>query len=87
MNTYYLDLSSCKEKQDLYKRFLALPADIHPDNLDALYEMLTSISEKTKLIINNYAGYQALYPEYFNAFMELCHDAHNNNPLLDIQFL
>ena len=87
MNTYYLDLTSCKEKQDLYKLFEALPAEVHPDNLDALYDMFTSITQETKLIINNYEGYQACYPEYFNAFIELCTDAQNNNNLLDIHFL
>ncbi|SEJ24182.1 barstar family protein [Sharpea azabuensis] len=87
MNTYYLDLTSCKEKQDLYKLFEALPAEVHPDNLDALYDMLTSITQETKLIINNYEGYQACYPEYFNVFIELCKDAQNNNNLLDIHFL
>lgn len=87
MNTYYLDLSTCQLKEDLYKVFQAIPASIHPDNLDALYDLLTSITEETKIFINNQQAYQEHYPEYFNAFQQLCKDAMNDNNLLDIKFI
>ncbi|HBG84509.1 MAG TPA: hypothetical protein DDW57_01520 [Erysipelotrichaceae bacterium] len=87
MNTYYLDLSTCQFKDDLYKVFQAIPAQVHPDNLDALYDLLTSITEETRIFINHQQKYQDRYPEYFNAFRQLCKDAMIDNNLLDIKFI
>ena len=71
---FYIDLSGVKSKEQFHKvleRELPLP-DHYGMNLDALYDVLTEISDKWNIIIYNATGFRCSMEKYFDSFEKLC---------------
>ncbi len=86
--TFTIDLSKVKSREelhDLLQEVLPLP-DYYGRNLDALYDVLTSVCEPMEIRLLNPSGAKDLPGGYLESFLELCRDVREENPLVRICF-
>lgn len=71
---FYIDLSGIESKEEFHKvleRELPLP-EYYGRNLDALYDVLTEVSEDWNIIFYNSARVKLCMEKYYNSFEKLC---------------
>ncbi len=84
---YQLDLTGVKDRQQLHAALseaLDMP-DWYGENLDALYDILTSI--RARIDIYGWEDTKKALNGYFQSFERVCADAMEENPELLIRFL
>ena len=86
--TFTIDLSKVKTREelhDLLQEELPLP-EYYGRNLDALYDVLTSVCEPMEIQILNFSEAEGLPEGYMDSFLELCEEVQEDNPLVRIYF-
>lgn len=71
---FYIDLSGIESKEEFHKalkRELPLP-EYYGGNLDALYDVLTDVSDEWNIIFYNSSGFKLCMEKYYNSFEKLC---------------
>ena len=58
----------------------------HGDNLDALYDVLTAISEPTELIFSGLDDLESEMRDYLGALRQVCEDAESENPNFSVSY-
>lgn len=70
-----------------YLRFKFYFPDYYGNNLDALYDLLTEISEPTKVIIYRVDELKSNQPDYGRSLLKVFRAAQDANPLLTVRFM
>ncbi len=86
--TYVIDMNgvySADDFQGLLKELLPLP-EYYGENLDALYDVLTSQGKKWHLIFQNYTEAEVCMEKYMKNLRKMCRKAQENCPGLVIEF-
>lgn len=86
---YEIDLSGVCDKDDLNEaimRALPLP-EYYGANLDALFDVLTDISEETEIYFTNSEEAYVYMPKYMASLKRVCEDASAENPAVSVEFL
>ncbi len=87
MKTVYIDtkqLNSVQLLQDFLKQTLDFPS-YYGGNLDALYDVLTTIHEDTEIYISKYEnGLDKSFNRYMERFLRVLHDVELRNECLTI---
>ncbi len=86
---YEIDLSGVCHKDDLNEalsRMLPLP-EYYGANLDALYDVLTDISEETEIVFTDSEEAFVCMPKYMASLKRLCDDVSAENPAVTVEFL
>lgn len=84
-----IDLSHASTRDSFHDAFvqaLSLP-DWYGRNLDALHDALTSISEETCLILQNWNAVEATLGNYAKAAQRAIRHAAQRNPNLTVEFV
>ena len=86
MKEIAIDCRGIVTRSDLHKAFtdaLSFP-DWYGNNLDALYDQLTSIGVDTQVILQNWTEAEASLDRYAVCARQAMEDAQQNNPKLKI---
>lgn len=87
MKTVYIDtkqISSVQLLQDFLRQELNCPS-YYGGNLDALYDVLTTIHEDTEIYISKYENSQdKSFNRYMERFLRVLHDAEMQNAYLTV---
>lgn len=87
MKTVYIDtkqISSVQLLQDFLRQELNCPS-YYGRNLDALYDVLTTIHEDTEIYISKYENSQdKSFNRYMERFLRVLHDAEMQNAYLTV---
>ena len=86
MEEKIIDCTKIKSREDLHRIFretLSFP-DWYGNNLDALYDQLTSIGVDTQVILQNWTEAEAALDRYAVCARQAMEDAQQNNPKLKI---
>ena len=85
----YIDFSGIGSKQELHallKEKLSLP-EYYGNNLDALYDCLTDISDYTEIVLFNINGIVSILGRYADALKNVFSDAEAANDCLHVKYL
>ena len=83
---YEIDLTGTASVSEFHERIrqgIPVP-DYYGDNLDALYDVLSSM--RGRLIIKGSEVIDEDISDYIDKFRAMCSDVRGNNPLLEILF-
>ena len=86
MEEIIIDCAAIRTKEALHQHFrdaLGFP-DWYGNNLDALYDQLTSIGVDTQVILQNWSEAEASLDRYAVCARQAMEDAQQNNPKLKI---
>ncbi|MCR4895402.1 MAG: barstar family protein [Lachnospiraceae bacterium] len=83
-----IDLKDVYGADDLYQllaEYIAFP-DYFGNNLDALFDVFTEISEETEITFTGGAEAEAVMGKFARSFKKMCARASEENPCLHISF-
>ncbi len=80
-----LEISDKEELHNTLAKELKFP-DWYGENLDALYDCLTSIFEETTIIIENFSSLEKRLESYASAFMKVMKKADEDNEKITVVF-
>lgn len=83
---YTIDLTGVSNKEELHdalQETLPLP-EYYGRNLDALYDVLTSVITPMEIQLINTPSADEFPGGYIQAFLKLCHDVQEENPMISI---
>jgi|GEM_PF-112922 len=86
MNTYYVDLTNCKDKETFHNavvRDLPVP-DYYGHNLDALYDVLTAMGP-CEIVLTHAESLEENDPDYYERVLQVLTDATEENDGLDVE--
>ena len=89
MKEVTLDCRGFVPRSELHRAFaeaLSFP-DHYGNNLDALHDCLTALSEETRLILLHWDAAEESLGRYAAALKRVLDDSQQENPNLNIQFL
>ena len=81
-----IDFETKEEVHDFLAQELSFP-DYYGANLDALYDVLTDLTEETHITIDTYNMENADMYDYFLRLEEVLLDASRENPCLEVEVL
>lgn len=84
---FYIDLSGIESKEEFHKvleRELLLP-EYYGGNLDALYDVLTDVSDEWNIIFYNSTDFKLGMEKYFSSFEKLCRNVTKENECVRIR--
>ncbi len=86
---FEIDLSMVTTKEELHEQIRnTLPCpSYYGNNLDALYDVMTSQSEGWEIDFVNVFHMEQVLPRYLGALEELCSEAQEENEYLKINFI
>ena len=85
---YVVSLADTSTREDLHKAIssaIPLP-EYYGGNLDALHDVLTDISEPTRIIFTDYKAAKKSLGNYFYSFREAAEDSEKENPNLTVDW-
>ena len=89
MNNYTVDLKDVFNADELHRvigEAVPLP-EYYGGNLDALYDVLSEITEETTITFINTEGAEAAMPKYIKSLRRMSKDVQNENPNIHLEFL